>query len=144
MASICGADCNNCGMKDNCKGCIETDGHPFGGECVVAKCYKRGGKDTFCEYKKQIISEFNALEIQDMPQITELCALCGAYANLEYSLSNGQKIKLLKDSNIYLGYQVEKKNSDKCYGLVADDECLLVCEYGCNGSDPQIIVYRKR
>lgn len=111
MASICGADCNNCGMKDNCKGCIETDGHPFGGECVVAKCYKHGGKDTFCEYKKQIISEFNALEIQDMPQITELCALCGAYVNLEYSLSNGQKIKLLKDSNIYLGYQVEKRTA---------------------------------
>ncbi len=63
-----------------------------------------------------------------MPQITELCALCGAYVNLEYSLSNGQKIKLLEDSNIYLGYQVEKKNSDKCYGLVADDEYLLVCE----------------
>ncbi len=48
MASICGADCSNCGMKENCKGCIETDGHPFGGECVVAKCYKHGGKDTFC------------------------------------------------------------------------------------------------
>lgn len=111
MASICGADCSNCGMKENCKGCIETDGHPFGGECVVAKCYKHGGKDTFCEYKKQIISEFNALEIQDMPQITDLCALCGAYVNLEYSLSNGQKIKLLEDSNIYLGYQVEKRTA---------------------------------
>lgn len=144
MSTICGANCNNCGMKQKCKGCLETGGHPFGCECVVAKCYKRGGKEAFLEYKNQIISEFNSLNIQDMPKISELCALCGVYVNLEYSLPNGQKVKLLQDDKIYLGYQVEKKNSDKCYGLVADNEYLLLCEYGYNASDPQIVVYKRR
>ena len=39
---------------------------------------------------------------------------------------------------------LKKANSDRCYGLVADDKYMLVCEYGCNGSDPEIIVYKKR
>ena len=45
---------------------------------------------------------------------------------------------------VYLGSQVEKHNSDRCYGLVADDNYLLVCEYGCNGVEPEIILYKKR
>lgn len=40
--------------------------------------------------------------------------------------------------------QVEEGNSDRCYGLVADNNYLLVCEYGCNGAEPEIIVYKKR
>ncbi len=144
MATICGADCAHCHMKESCKGCASTNGHPFGEECVVAKWYRHGGKEAFCTYKKQLIREFNALGIQDMPPITELCALCGAYVNLEYPLPNGQKIKLLKDTQIYLGYQVEKEDGDRCYGLVADEAYLLVCEYGCNGADPQIVVYKRR
>ena len=144
MTSICGIDCSNCRIKERCKGCTETNGYPFGKECIAARCYKHGGKDAFCKYKNQLISEFNALGIPDMPQITELCVLYGAYVNLEYPLSNGEKIKLLKDNDLYLGYQVEKKNSNRCYGLVADDGYLLVCEYGCNGSDPQIVAYKRR
>ena len=79
-----------------------------------------------------------------MPTITNLDQLNGAYVNLEYTLPNGEKMKLLDDTKIYLGYQVEKVNSDRCYGLVADNEYLLVCEYGCNGAEPEIIVYKKR
>ena len=77
MASMCGADCGSCGMKERCKGCAETDGHPFGDECVVYKCYKGGGEKSFFEYKNQLIQEFNDLNIPDMPQITELFPLNG-------------------------------------------------------------------
>ena len=63
---------------------------------------------------------------------------------LVVELPNGEKIKLLDDTKIYLGYQVEKANSDRCYGLVADNNHLLVCEYGCNGAEPEIVVYKKR
>lgn len=90
------------------------------------------------------MDEFNSLKIADMPAITSLCKLSGAFVNLEYTLLNGEKIKLLDDKKVYLGIQVEKSNSDRCYGLVADDDYLLVCEYGCNGSDPEIILYKKR
>ena len=63
---------------------------------------------------------------------------------MEYNLPNGEHIKLLKDGDIYLGCQLEKPNSARCYGLAADAQHLLVCEYGENGSQPEIIVYQKR
>lgn len=82
--------------------------------------------------------------IADRPPVTELCPLVGAYVNLEYVLPNGEPVKFLDDSKVYLGYQIEKCNSDRCYGLAADDHHLLVCEYGCDGAEPEIIVYKKR
>ena len=144
MKTICGIDCSEWGFKDSWKGCTETKGHPFGGDCIAAECYKSGGENYFITYKRRLIKEFNALGISDMPTITTLCQLSGAYVNLEYTLPNGEKIKLLDDTKIYLGYQVEKANSDRCYGLVADNNHLLVCEYGCNGAEPEIVVYKKR
>jgi len=123
---------------------MATNGRPFHNECVTAECYKAGGEECFLTYKNDLIEEFNALGIEDMPTITELCPLNGAFVNLEYPLPNRKKIKLLEDSKIYLGYQVEKNGSDRCYGLVADREYLLVCEYGSNGENPEIVVYKKR
>lgn len=144
MKTICGIECTECKQKESCKGCVETNGRPFDGECIAAEYYKSGGEKSFLTYKNQLIEEFNGLGISDMPRITDLCQLSGAYINLEYALPNGQKIKMLDDKKIYLGYQVEKKNSDRCYGLAADNDYLLVCEYGCNGTNPEIIVFKKR
>ena len=144
MKTLCGLDCGECVFNQNCKGCAETNGRPFGGECVAAEFYKAGGESCFLAYKTRLIDEFNALEIAGMPAVTTLCSLSGVYVNLEYTLPNGEKIKLLDDTKVYLGYQVEKENSDRCYGFVADNDYLLVCEYGCNGADPEIIVYKKR
>lgn len=79
-----------------------------------------------------------------MEKVTDLYALVGSYINLEYTLSCGQKVKFWDDSRVYLGNQLAKKNSDRCYGLTADENTLLVCEYGENGTDPEIIVYKKR
>ncbi len=144
MKTICGIDCTGCGWKECCKGCAETDGSPFGGECVAAQCYKTGGENCFIAYKNRLIEEFNVLGIADMPPVTELTPLIGAFVNLEYALLNGEKIKLLDDSKIYLGCQVEKQSSDRCFGLVGDTHHLLVCEYGCNGTEPEIVLYKKR
>ena len=144
MISICGVDCcGECGRKDDCGGCVKTDGHPFGGTCIAAECIKRGGFEAFQNLKKVLIAEFNALGIQDL-QIKDLNLLNGFYINLEYPLPNGQSVKLLEDNNVYLGNQIELPGSDRCYGVAADDNYLLVCEYGSGGVEPQIIVYKKR
>lgn len=150
--NICGNSCcDNCGIKDTCSGCAETKGHPFGGACVVAECCMNRGlgncdlcPDSLCTLKKQIISEFNSLGIKDMPKVTDLYELNGAFINLEYTLPSGQKVKFWDDNRVYLGNQLEKTNSDRCYGLTADEHYLLVCEYGENGADPQIIVFKQR
>ena len=68
----------------------------------------------------------------------------GFYVNLEYPLPNGQSVKLLEDNKVYLGNQIEIQGSGRCYGIVADEKYLLVCEYGCGGADPQIVVYKRR
>ena len=149
--SICGLDCTKCDLNTTCKGCSETGGKPFGGSCMVAECCqgrKRDGCGDFskniCALKRELIAEFNALGIEDMPEVTDLCALWGAYINLEYTLPSGEKVKLWDDDRVYLGYQLHKKDSDRCYGLTADEKHLLVCEYGDHGENPEIIVYQKR
>lgn len=150
MRSICGADCNNCGYgkNNNCKGCIESKGCPFGKQCFIANYIKTGGVKNYELFKKQLIDEFNSLNIPGMPKIKELFALNGAFVNLEYPLLNGEKIKLLDNNEIYLGNQVECEFNDdeiiRCYGLVANLNFLLVSEYGPNGDNPEIIIYKKR
>ncbi len=147
--SICGLNCENCELRESCGGCGETNGHPFGDECVIALCC--AGKNQsycrecpVCSLKSEIIAEFNALGIEDMPEVTDLNSLKGSYINLEYTLPGGQKIKFWDDDKSYLGNQLEKKNSDRCYGITADENFLLVCEYDENGTDAEIVVYKKR
>ena len=70
--------------------------------------------------------------------------LTGAYVNLEYSLTNGTTVKFLNDKDVYLGNQIERTDSERCYGVVADETFILVCEYGRNGADPEIVLYKRR
>lgn len=151
MKTICGADCNKCGFKENCSGCQETNGHPFGDSCMLAQCSNNNSCDEgckscsdACKLKAKLIEEFNALGIEDMEEVTNLNALKGSFVNLEYTLPSGQTIKFWNDNRIYLGNQICKKNSDRCYGLTADENYLLVCEYGENGANPEIVIFRKR
>ena len=152
MKNLCGLDCGECAWRENCNGkCAETNGHPFGGSCMVALCCENKRCDNCgkafeapCKLKEQLIAEFNGLGIEDMEEVTNLNALLGAYVNLEYTLPGGQKTKIWDDNRIYLGNQVRKKNSDRCYGLTADENYLLVCEYGDGGSDAEIVVFKKR
>ena len=149
--SICGIDCSECSMKKDCNGCSETGGKPFGGTCIIALCCEKNTCENFghafdksCTLKNELIDEFNSLGIKDMPEIKELYALKGGCVNLEYTLPGGQKIKFWDDDRVYLGNPIEKKGSDRWYGLTADENYLLVCEYGCNGSDPEIVAYIRR
>ena len=148
--SICGAYCENCGFGKNngCAGCTESNGCPFGKKCFIAQYINMGGEDSYNLFKENLIEEFNALNIPGMPKIHELFALNGAYVNLAYPMPNGNTVKLLDDKQIYLGNQVECEFNDgelaRCYGLVAGLDFLLVCEYGANCTDPEIIVYKKR
>ncbi|MGN0452170.1 MAG: DUF3795 domain-containing protein [Ruminococcus sp.] len=150
MKSICGADCENCGYgkKSGCKGCENTGGCPFGKQCFIARYIKLSGLENYNAFKNQLIEEFNSLNIDGMPKINELFALNGSFVNLAYPMPNGIAVKLLDDNAIYLGNQVECEFNDgsliKCFGLVAGMDFLLVCEYGENCTDPEIIVYKRR
>lgn len=151
MKGICGIDCGECGFKDSCHGCAETGGKPFGGECIIAQCCKKNlcGKcgtafSSPCRLKKQLIDEFNSLGIEDMEEVKDLNALLGSYINLQYTLPGGQEIRFWDDKRIYFGNQVCKIGSSRCYGLTADENFLLVCEYGEGGSDAEIVLFKRR
>lgn len=140
--SICGIDCTKCQLNNTCKGCDRTKGNPFGGECVVALfCQK--GDFTLCQLKNKLIAEFNVLHISDMPEVKELNAIKGSFINLEYTLPGGQLVKFWQDNKIYLGNQLCKENSDRFYGIAADEKYLMVCEYGECGADPEIILFKQ-
>ena len=89
-----------------------------------------------------LISEINALEIGGL-KVNDLFLLSGAFVNLEYSLSNGTSVKFLNDKDVYLGNQIEKNDSERCYGVVANEDFILVSDYGCNGAEPKIVLYKE-
>lgn len=147
MSSICGVNCDECGIKDKCKGCVETNGHPWGGDCVLAEfCYDSNGhtKEKIIAYKKDLIKEINDLRLNFIGEVKELYPLNGMFVNLEYKLPNNEKIKLLEDSNIYLGTQLSKNDNSGYYGIVADNNYILISEYDKDYQNAEIIIYKQR
>lgn len=129
--------CKSCGRFAERGGCEKCAGHPFGGNCVAER------NEDFPELKRRLIEEINALEIDGL-RVDDLNLLTGAYVNLTYPLANGTTVRFLKDKDIYLGNQIERPGSERCYGVVADETFILVCEYGCNGAEPEIVLYKRR
>ena len=91
----------------------------------------------------RLIKEFNALGIADMHEVTELHKLPGDYINLESRLPNGEMGRILDDNKMYYGNQICRPGSSRCYGLAADEHQLAVFEYGDNGSDSVIVVWKR-
>ena len=110
------------------------------------KRYKSlGGDGAFEEFKKLLIDEINALNIEGMPKLTQLNALIGSYVNLEYRLPGGQIIKFLDDNATYLGNQLECEfGGERCFGIVANMDFILICTYEENGENPELVLYKKR
>lgn len=118
----------------------------------------------FDEFRRQLINEINALGIEGMPKVEKLNALVGKYVNLEYTLPNGSKVRFLDDQKTYLGNQLECEfGHERCFGIVADMDFILVCTYDTNGEhdtdsnassevnanvyntvNPELILYKKR
>lgn len=104
-----------------------------------------GGEEKFEEFKQQLIDEFNALNIEGLPKVESLNVLSGSFINLEYTLPNGLKAKLLDDNATYLGNQLACAfGGDRCFGIAANMQFLLVCTYEENGENPELVMYKKR
>ena len=103
------------------------------------------GAEKFAEFKQQLMDEINALHIEGMPKVETLNALVGGYINLEYRLPNGKLVKFLNDGATYLGTQLECEfGGDRCFGIAANMDFILVCTYEENGENPELIIYKKR
>ena len=104
-----------------------------------------GGEEYFEAFKKQLVDEFNELNIEGMPKVESLNVLPGSFVNLEYTLPSGEKVKFLDDRASYLGNQLPCIfGGERCFGIVANMGFLLVCTYGENGEYPELVLYKKR
>lgn len=132
MESRCSYDCTKCNLNGN---------------CVLYECCKgqKGDfKDNIDNYKRQAMKEFNGLHIEGMPRVTELYALTSSSMNIEYGVPSGDRIKFLKVNNVYLGCELPKMGTDRIFGIICDNDYLLVSEYGMDRDDAEIIIYKKR
>ncbi len=145
MDTYCGADCASCPSRDGCRGCAATCGSPFGGRCIAAEYIRVGGLEAYREFKKRLTDEVNALlAAEGLPETDGLYELAGRHVNLEYATPGGKRVKFLDDRNIYLGAQVELAGPGVCCGVVADPAFILICSYSVNGSEPELILYKRR
>lgn len=103
------------------------------------------GAERFDEFKRKLMDEINELHIVGMPKVEKLNALVGGYVNLIYRLPNGNEVKFLDDGVTYLGNQLECEfGGDRCFGIVANMDFILISTYEENGENPELIVYKKR
>ena len=101
--------------------------------------------EQFEEFKKQLIKEINDLHIEGLPEVKTLNALVGSYVNLAYRLPNGATVQFLDDQTTYLGNQLESElGGDRCFGVLANMEFILVCTYEAEGANPELVLYKKR
>ena len=99
----------------------------------------------FEAFKKQLIDEINDLHIEGMPKLEKLNALVGQFVNLEYRLPNGIMVKFLNDGTTYLGNQLESEfGGDRCFGVLANMDFILVSTYEKDGVNPELVLYKKR
>lgn len=104
-----------------------------------------GDGGRFDAFKRQLIDEINALAIPGMPRVEKLNALVGSYVNLPYPLPSGASVKFLDDHATYLGNQLESElDDDRCFGVLANAEFILICTYAAEGANPELLLYKKR
>ena len=104
-----------------------------------------GDNGQFEAFKQKLINEINALGVEGMPKVEKLNALVGKFVNLDYRLPGGMTVKFLDDGVTYLGTQLESEfGGERCFGVVANMDFILVCTYAAGGEDPELVLYKKR
>ena len=104
-----------------------------------------GDNGEFEAFKEQLVKEINDLQIQGMPKVEKLNALVGEYVNLPYKLPSGAQVKFLNDGTTYLGNQLESEfDGERCFGVLANMDFIMVSTYGKNGENPELVLYKKR
>ncbi len=64
---------------------------------------------------------------------------------ITYTLPGGQKVKFLDDGKTYLGNHLESEfGGDRCIGILAGMDFILIGTYEADGENPELIFYKKR
>ena len=106
--------------------------------------WENGETTPNTETLKLLSKQFN-VSINTIPKVENINALVGGFVNIVYTLPNGNTVIFLDDDATYLGNQLECEfGGDRCFGIIANMDFLLVCTYEENGSNPELVIYKKR
>ena len=109
------------------------------------RCQELSDNGEFEAFKQQLIREINDLHIEGLPKVETLNALVGSFVNLAYPLPSGVSVKFLNDGTTYLGNQLESEfGGDRCFGVLANMDFILICTYEAEGKNPELVLYKKR
>ena len=62
-----------------------------------------------------------------------------------FRLPSGAEVKFLDDNTTYLGNQLEPEfGGDRCFGVLANMDFILICTYEAEGANPELVLYKKR
>ena len=97
------------------------------------------------EFKRKLLGEVNELlDANGIPRAEKLEELPGSFVDLAYPLPSGKAVTFLDKSKVYLGTQIAFADIGICYGVVADTAFILVCSYSVDGSEPELVAYKRR
>lgn len=135
--------CLECIGKEECIA-NETVDTTFERKCHFDK-YANLAQGNYEAFKRRALVRINKImDDERLPFIEELSEYEGAFVNIEYTLPNGKKIKLLDDNDMYLAAQVENPELEICYGVVIDAGCIIIGSYDYEGSNAKLLLYRQR
>ncbi len=118
----------------------------FGPAQKAVKCIQKG-KEKADAFKYRAAKPFAAgnpqFGIAELKTVQSLDRLDGSYLNLECEWPNGKTGRILDDAQKYYACQVEISGSEKCYGVAANAHMIAVYRYGCNGTDAELILWKR-
>ncbi len=93
--------------------------------------------------QNRLLQEIHNLGIAELKAVQSLNLLDGSYLNLECEWPNGKTGRILDDAQKYYACQVEIPGCEKCCGVVANAHMIAVYRYGCNGTDAELILWKR-
>ena len=90
-----------------------------------------------------LLEKIKKLGIKEFENFNSLNLMDGNYLNIECTLPNGDKTKILDNDTQYYAKQIDIEGSDKCYGVAANEKFIAVYKYGCNGENAELVLWKK-
>ena len=90
-----------------------------------------------------LLEKIKKLGIKEFENFNSLNLIDGNYLNIECTLPNGDKTKILDNDTQYYAKQIDIEGSDKCYGVAANEKFIAVYKYGCNGENAELVLWKK-
>lgn len=95
------------------------------------------------EQQNRLLQEIHNLGIAELKAVQSLNLLDGSYLNLKCEWPNGKTSRILDDAQKYYACQVETPGCEKCCGVAANAHMIAVYRYGCNGTDAELILWKR-